>query len=91
MTFAVESSPDEIAVAFARVLRSLDIPTPLDSVLTFMNATHADALVMVHQVGTFGSVLPFEFHDSLTTVSTQALASCMCLNSGICSRYSSTQ
>ena len=38
MTFAVESSPDEIAVAFARVLRSLDIPTPLDSVLTFMNA-----------------------------------------------------
>ena len=38
MTFAVESSPDEIAVAFARVLRSLEIPTPLDSVLTFMNA-----------------------------------------------------
>lgn len=38
MTFSVESSPDEMAVAFARVLRSLDIPTPLDSVLTFMNA-----------------------------------------------------
>jgi uncharacterized protein len=38
MTFAVESSADEMAVAFARVLRALEIPTPLDSVLTFMNA-----------------------------------------------------
>lgn len=34
----VVSSPDELAVGFARVLRLLDIPTPLDSVLTFMNA-----------------------------------------------------
>lgn len=38
MTYSVESSPDEMAVAFTRILRSLDIPTPLDSVLTFMNA-----------------------------------------------------
>jgi uncharacterized protein with von Willebrand factor type A (vWA) domain len=37
-TFSVESSADEMAVAFARVLRALEIPTPLDSVLTFMNA-----------------------------------------------------
>lgn len=34
----VESTPEEIAVGFARVLRQLEIPTPLDSVLTFMNA-----------------------------------------------------
>ena len=38
MTFAVESSADQMAVAFARVLRELEIPAPLDSVLTFMNA-----------------------------------------------------
>lgn len=38
VSFAVESSADEMAVAFARVLRSLGIPAPLDSVLTFMNA-----------------------------------------------------
>ena len=37
-TFTVESSADEIAVGFARVLRALDIPTPLDSVLTFITS-----------------------------------------------------
>lgn len=37
-TFEVVSSYDRIAVAFARLLRALDIPTPLDSVLTFINA-----------------------------------------------------
>ena len=34
----IESTPEEIAVGFARLLRQLEIPTPLDSVLTFMNA-----------------------------------------------------
>ena len=38
MSFTVEANPEQLAVAFARTLRSLDIPTPLDSVLTFMNA-----------------------------------------------------
>ena len=34
----VEATPEDMAVGFARLLRQLDIPTPLDSVLTFMNA-----------------------------------------------------
>ena len=34
----VEATPEEMAVGFARLLRELDIPTPLDSVLTFMHA-----------------------------------------------------
>ena len=34
----VVSTPEQYAVAFSRVLRTLDISTPLDSVLTFMNA-----------------------------------------------------
>ena len=38
MSNTVESSADQLAVGFARVLRSLEIPAPLDSVLTFMNA-----------------------------------------------------
>jgi hypothetical protein len=38
MTFTVESDAEHLAVGFARVLRQLDIPTPLDSVLTFINA-----------------------------------------------------
>lgn len=38
MSHTVESSADQLAVGFARVLRSLEIPAPLDSVLTFMNA-----------------------------------------------------
>ena len=37
-SFTVESNPDRLAVGFARVLRRLDIATPLDSVLTFINA-----------------------------------------------------
>ena len=37
-TFTVESSGEQLAVGFARVLRNLEIPTPLDSVLTFMNS-----------------------------------------------------
>lgn len=37
-TFTVESSYDRIAVGFSRLLRQLDIPTPLDSVLTFIQA-----------------------------------------------------
>lgn len=37
-SFTVESHPDRLAVGFARVLRRLDIATPLDSVLTFINA-----------------------------------------------------
>lgn len=36
--FTVESAPEQLAVAFARLLRALDIPTPLDSVLTFITA-----------------------------------------------------
>ena len=38
VSFTVESEPDRLAVGFARVLRRLDIATPLDSVLTFINA-----------------------------------------------------
>lgn len=34
----VESTPEEMAVAFARLLRHLEISTPLDSVLTFISA-----------------------------------------------------
>jgi uncharacterized protein with von Willebrand factor type A (vWA) domain len=34
----VESTPEKMAVGFARLLRQLDVPTPLDAVLTFMNA-----------------------------------------------------
>ena len=37
-SFTVESNPDRLAVGFARILRRLDIATPLDSVLTFINA-----------------------------------------------------
>ena len=37
-TFSVESSAEELAVGFARILRALDIPAPLDSVLTFMTS-----------------------------------------------------
>jgi len=38
MSFTLESDAERLAVAFSRVLRSLEIPAPLDSVLTFMNA-----------------------------------------------------
>ena len=38
VSFTVESEPVRLAVGFARVLRRLDIATPLDSVLTFINA-----------------------------------------------------
>ena len=38
VSFTVESEPDRLAVGFARVLRRLDIASPLDSVLTFINA-----------------------------------------------------
>ena len=37
-TFSVESSAEELAVGFARILRALDIPAPLDSVLTFITS-----------------------------------------------------
>ncbi len=38
MSFIVESTPDRLAVGFARLLRALEIATPLDSVLTFINS-----------------------------------------------------
>lgn len=37
-TFVAESSAETLAVAFARVLRGVDIAAPLDSVLTFVDA-----------------------------------------------------
>lgn len=37
-TFTAESSAETLAVAFARVLRGVDIAAPLDSVLTFVDA-----------------------------------------------------
>lgn len=37
-TFTVESSAEELAVGFARILRALEIPAPLDSVLTFITS-----------------------------------------------------
>ena len=38
MTATVASSPEEIAVSFARILRGVGLQVPLDSVLTFVNA-----------------------------------------------------
>ena len=38
MTTAIASSPEEMAVSFARVLRGVGLQVPLDSVLTFVNA-----------------------------------------------------
>ena len=35
---AVASTAEQLAVAFARILRQLDIAAPLDSVLTFINS-----------------------------------------------------
>lgn len=37
-TFSVESNAEELAVGFARILRALEIPAPLDSVLTFITS-----------------------------------------------------
>lgn len=34
----VASAPEQLAVGFARILRQLEIPTPLDSVLTFITS-----------------------------------------------------
>ena len=38
MTTAIASSPEEMAVSFARILRGVGLQVPLDSVLTFVNA-----------------------------------------------------
>lgn len=35
---ALQSDAEQLAVAFARVLRGLEVPTPLDSVVTFVDA-----------------------------------------------------
>lgn len=44
MTSALASSPEEIAVSFARVLRGVGLLVPLDSVLTFVHALDIVAL-----------------------------------------------
>jgi uncharacterized protein with von Willebrand factor type A (vWA) domain len=44
MTTAVSSSPEEMAVSFARVLRGVGLQVPLDSVLTFVNALNVVSL-----------------------------------------------
>ena len=44
MTTAVSSSPEEMAVSFARILRGVGLQVPLDSVLTFVNALNVVSL-----------------------------------------------
>ena len=44
MTTAVSSSPEEMAVSFARVLRGVGLQVPLDSVLTFVHALNVVSL-----------------------------------------------